>query len=112
MKLTGRKVVRIAETYLKNSGYKKEGIRVKMNWIKVFTDFIDNSNPEIDYREIDGRLIRSFLKYINERVSTLTGKKYTPKTLISIFGAVKILFKALITGEHILINPVTGIRKT
>lgn len=110
MKLTSRKAVRIVETYLKNSGYKKEGIRVKMNCIKVFTDFIDSSNPEIDYREIDDKLIRSFLKYAGERVSPLTRKKYTPKTLISLFGAVKTLFKALLFGEHILINPVAGIR--
>ena len=110
MKLGSKKAVKIAETYLKNSGYKKNGIRVKMNYIKVFTDFLICSARDIDYREIDGKLIRSFLKYISVRISPMTGKKYTPKTLISIFGAVKILFKALISGDHILTNPTTGIK--
>lgn len=110
MKLNSLKVTKILQTYLKGSGYKESGIRTYLMSIRTFTGFIEDSYPDIDYRDIDEVFIKSFLKFITERVSPITKKRYMPRTMITIFGIVKLLFKALYVEELILKNPTLNIK--
>ena len=110
MKLNSRKMEEILKTYLKGSGYKTSGIGTYIMNIGIFTDYVEDTAPEIDYRDIDDKFIKGFLKFITKRVSPVTGRRYTPRTMISILGTVRLLFKALYVNELILRNPTVNIR--
>ncbi|MCF6334292.1 MAG: tyrosine-type recombinase/integrase [Spirochaetales bacterium] len=110
MKPGSRVAAKTLINYLKGSGYDTGGIRTYRSHLKVFTDYVDQMQDNIDYREIDDKFLRQFLVYIRERISLRTGKKYSSITMVKIFGTVKLLFKALYVNGYILQNPTMDIK--
>lgn len=110
MRLTLPAAEKLFSDYLFEAGYKEEGIRGKMSYLKKFFKHLQGELEEVDLREVGERAIKGFLKYLNEGVSEKTGRVYSARTKITIYGVVKLLFKSLYVKELILTNPTAGIR--
>ncbi len=96
--------LKIHEEYLYQSGHNKNSIRGKLTYLNVFLKFLKLIRN--DLREVCEDDILEFIKYLNSRVSDRTGKPYTSKTKITVFGIIKQFFKCLYINDLILFNPV------
>lgn len=106
-KLTLKKTAKIFEEYLKEAGYKRNTIRIKLVYMNVFFKFIKQKGI-IDIRNIDIEFIKEFVKHIQQIVSLKTQKPYGVRTKKGLIGVVRLLFRSLYLKEKILINPMQG----
>lgn len=110
MKLKLPVAEKLFKNYLFEAGHNEDDIRNRMTYLNIFFEYLKDAYKEMDLREIGGQAIKGFLKYLNDKVSKRTGRPYTSRTKITIYGVVKLLFKCLYMKELILFNPTSNIR--
>ena len=107
-KLTIPKAHMLFVSYLRKLGYKEKTIKDHGSKIKRFLNYITSLGID-DLRDVDEKVLNSFLTWIGEKVSERTGKLLAANTKKELFSLNKLLFKCLYTEELILINPVQNI---
>jgi len=106
-KLTPEKTAKIFEEYLKEAGYRTSTIRTKLAYLKIFFGFTRQKNI-CDIRDINIEIIKEFVKYLQQTVSSTTQKPYAKRTKSMLVGVVRFLFRSLYLKEKIIVNPMQG----
>lgn len=110
MNLTITKSKKLFREYLTEAGYKKSTKDNKLFSLKVFLDFVIETNSTIDIRNISSNNIREFLKHLETLEGVKTRKPFSKRFKLMIFQSIQLFFKALCIKEQILINPAIDIK--
>jgi site-specific recombinase XerD len=94
---------KLFKKYLREAGYKKNTVKNIMVNVHKFFEYLEDGK---DMREVGKTEFKGFLKELNTSVSERTGKQYSLRTKMSIWGAVKLLFRSLYLQEFLIINPL------
>jgi site-specific recombinase XerD len=106
-RLDARKVKQVFESWLVESGYGENTVKVKLVYAKEFFDYV--SGKADDMRDVGESAIRDFIAHIDKKKSEKTGKMYAARTKMSLYGVVKLVFRCLYVNELIVANPTRDI---
>lgn len=100
----------ILKEYLKSCCYQASTIKEVVKQGERFCEYVAGEHGIQDLREVRREEIKGYLEYIKGLVSKKTGKKYKENSLKSMIRGVKVLYKSLYVGGHILSNPCQDIK--
>ena len=109
-RLTAEYTLKLFGNYLKDEGYKTHDISGRLLYCRKLFTWLKEKEDVLCIRDVTTDHIKRFFLFTEETGSKMTGRKYSPRTIIGMAVALRKLFKCLYLEDLIIRNPMRNIR--